>query len=117
MRINGFAAAALAAFAFALAGAARAEKPTRFWNLTANTVTELRLAPAGTGKFGENLTLADKDKEVDHDERLNIAGVGTGTYDAKLGYEDGRVCVAKNVAIEAGQVFSIEDKDLVDCNK
>ncbi|WP_244406112.1 hypothetical protein [Methylocella silvestris] len=54
MRIKGFAAAALAAFALAAGGPARAEKPTRFWNLTSKTVSDLRLAPAGTGKFGEN---------------------------------------------------------------
>lgn len=117
MRIKGFAAAALAAFALAAGGPARAEKPTRFWNLTSKTVSDLRLAPAGTGKFGENQCLNDKDKEVDHDERLNVVGVATGAYDAKLGYEDGRVCLAKNIAIEAGQIFSIEDKDLVDCKK
>ncbi len=94
-----------------------AEKPTRFWNLTATTVTDLRLAPAGTQNFGDNLVLADPDKEVDHDERLKISGVASGPYDARVGYANGRVCVAKNIAIEAGGVFSIEDKDLTGCTK
>ena len=94
-----------------------AGKPTRFWNLTSSTVTDLRFAPAGTGKFGENQCLNDKDAEVDHDERLKITGVETGQYDAKIGFSGGRVCAAKNLSIKEGEVFSVEDKDLVDCSK
>ena len=94
-----------------------AEKPTRFWNLTAATVTDLRLSPAGKGAFGENLVLSDKDKEIDHDERLAIAGLASGVYDARVGFPDGTVCAVKNISIGAGDVFSIEDKDLVDCAK
>jgi len=94
-----------------------AEKPTRFWNLTSTTVTELRLSPAGAEAFGENLCSIDKDGSVDHDERLNIAGVASGAYDTKITLSDGRVCRARNIVIEAGKVFSIEDKDLVDCAK
>jgi len=99
------------------APACAAEKSTRFWNLTSATVTELRLAPAGTDKFGENQCLNDKDKSVDHDERLKITGVVSGVYDAKIGFPGGRVCQVKGLAIEAGKVFSIEDKDLVDCSQ
>jgi hypothetical protein len=94
-----------------------ADKPTRFWNLTAATVTDLRLSPAGKGAFGENLVLNDKDKEVDHDERLAIPGLASGVYDARIGFPDGTVCAVKNISIGAGDVFSIEDKDLVDCAK
>jgi hypothetical protein len=94
-----------------------AGKPTRFWNLTSSTVIDLRFAPAGTGNFGENQCLNDKDAEVDHDERLKVTGVGTGQYDVKIGFSGGRVCTAKNLSIEAGNVFSVEDKDLVDCSK
>ncbi|MGO8847328.1 MAG: hypothetical protein ACLQFI_18725 [Methylocella sp.] len=94
-----------------------ADKPTRFWNLTSSTVTDLRLALAGTGNFGENQCLNDKDAEVDHDERLRVTGVGTGQYDVEIGFSGGRVCIAKNLSIEAGNVFSVEDKDLVNCSK
>ncbi|WOJ90801.1 hypothetical protein RZS28_05815 [Methylocapsa polymorpha] len=107
----------VAAIFILFAAPARAEKPTRFWNLTSATVTEFRLAPAGTDKFGENQCLNDKDKSVDHDERLKITGVASGAYDVKIGFPDGRVCQVKGLAIEAGKVFSIEDKDLVDCSK
>jgi hypothetical protein len=96
---------------------AAADKPTRFWNLTAATVTDLRLAPAGTKDFGDNLVLKDKDAEVDHDERLAIAGLASGVYDARIGFPNGSVCTVKNITIATGDVFSIEDKDLVDCAK
>jgi hypothetical protein len=100
-----------------LAVPAHAEKPTRFWNLTSATVTELRLAPAGTENFGENQCLNDKDGSVDHDERLKITGIAPGAYDAKIAWANGRIWCVKNVSIETGKVFSIEDKDLAACSK
>lgn len=95
--------------------AAAAEKPTRFWNLTSATVTELRLAPAGSGKFGADQCKNDKDGSVDHDERLQMTGITPGRYDVRIGYKGGKTCIVSNVAIESGKVFSIEDKDLTDC--
>ncbi len=94
-----------------------ADKPTRVWNLTSKTITNLQLASAGTTAFGDNQCLNDKDKEVEHDERLKVTNVETGKYDIKVGYEDGKTCLVKGVAIETGKVFSIEDKDLTDCTK
>jgi len=94
-----------------------ADKPTRVWNLTSKTIVSLQMAPAGSTNFGENQCLNDKDKEVDHDERLKITNVETGKYDVKVGYLDGKTCLAKGVSVEVGKVFSIEDKDLVDCSK
>ncbi|MEA2859478.1 MAG: hypothetical protein QOC72_1517 [Methylobacteriaceae bacterium] len=93
-----------------------AEKPIRFWNLTSATVTELRLAPVGSGKFGADQCKNDKDGSVDHDERLPITGVTPGRYDLKIGYKGGKTCMVANVAIESGKAFSIEDKDLNDCS-
>ena len=95
--------------------ASAAEKPIRFWNLTSATVTELRLAPVGSGAFGPNQCKNDKDGSVDHDERLPITGVPAGRYDIKIGYKGGKSCRVANVSIEGGKVFSIEDKDLTDC--
>lgn len=100
--------------AILLAGPAAA-KDTRFWNLTSSTVKSLELAPAGTSAFGPNQCANDPDGEVDHDERLKVTGVKTGPYDARLKLADGRACMAKGVQIEAGKVFTIEDKDLVGC--
>jgi hypothetical protein len=109
-------ASACAALVFFSAPAC-AEKRTRFWNLTSATVTELRLAPAGTENFGENQCLNDKDGSVDHDERLKIIGVASGAYDARIAWANGRIWCVKNVSIETGKVFSIEDKDLAACSK
>ena len=47
----------------------------RLWNLTTATITGFELSPAGKNDWGPNQTLNDKDKEVDHDERLRITGV------------------------------------------
>jgi hypothetical protein len=95
---------------------AAAARDTQFWNLTSSAVKSLELAPAGTGTFGANQCLNDPDGAVDHDERLKVKGVATGAYDARLVLGDGRKCVAKNVQIETGKPFAIEDKDL-DCTK
>jgi hypothetical protein len=93
-----------------------AEKPIRFWNLTSATVTELRLAPAGSGNFGPDQCKNDKDGSVDHDERLPITGVGPGRYDIRIGYKGGKTCRVPDVSVESGKAFSIEDKDLGDCS-
>ena len=100
----------------ASAVALAAEKPIRFWNLTSAPVTELRLAPAGSQKFGPDQCRNDKDGSVDHDERLPVTGVMPGRYDIKVGYKGGKTCKVANVSIESGKVFSIEDKDLKDCS-
>jgi hypothetical protein len=106
--------------AFVLAGSAELKaqgKGIRFWNLTTATVSSFQLSPATKDTWGPNLTLNDKDKEVDHDERLRITGVDPGRYDAKIGYPNGRVCFARGIEIKADAVFTIEDKDLKDCNR
>ena len=104
----------------ALAGEAAAQskgKGIRLWNLTTETITGFQLSPAGKNTFGPNQTLNDKDKEVDHDERLRITGVEPGRYDAKVSYPDKRQCVVRGIEIKADAVFSIADKDLKDCKK
>jgi hypothetical protein len=90
-------------------------RSTRFWNLTRYTISEFYLAPAGSTSFGPNQCTNDKDGTVDHDERLRITGVEAGTYDAKLTDVKGRTCVVRNIKIEPGQIFSIEEADLTSC--
>lgn len=90
-------------------------KPTRFWNLTRNTISEFYLAPAGTVNWGPNQCKNDKDGAVDSDERLRITGVSSGLYDAKLVDVTGRACIVRNVKVAAGGIFSIEEKDLTSC--
>ncbi len=107
----------LAAFALCIAAtAAQAEgRPTRFWNLTRHVISEFYLAPAGTTNWGPNQCKNDKDGTVDPDERLRIVGIETGSYDAKLKDASGRTCVVRNVAVKAGEIFSIEEKELTSC--
>jgi hypothetical protein len=107
-----------AALSLASAGQLAAQgKGIRFWNLTTATVLGLQLSPAGKDSWGPNQALNDKDKEVDHDERLRITGVEPGRYDAKVSYRDKRQCMVRNIEIKADSVFSIADKDLTDCRK
>jgi hypothetical protein len=107
----------LAALVIAVTGAVSAERPTRFWNLTHNTISEFQLAPAGTAKWGENQCKNDKDGTVDFDERLRITGIESGRYDARIKDVSGRVCFVRNINIRAGEVFSVEERDLVDCGR
>ncbi len=102
----------------AVAGELSAQgKGTRLWNLTSSTISGFQLSPAGKDNWGPNQTLNDKDKEVDHDERLRITGIEPGRYDAKVTYPNSRQCFVRDIEIRADAVFSIADKDLKDCNK
>jgi hypothetical protein len=109
----------LAAFALAmsLSCAPAQDRPARFWNLTRHTIAEFYLAPAGTTNWGDNQCKNDKDGTVDSDERLRITGVGNGVYDAKLKDVSGRTCLVRNITVEAGEIFSIEEKDLTSCDR
>jgi hypothetical protein len=109
---------AIGLLAIALPGELLAQgKGIRLWNLTAQTISGFELSPAGKNAWGPNQTLNDKDKEVDHDERLRITGVEPGRYDARVSYRDNRQCFVRDIEIKADAVFSISDKDLKDCNK
>lgn len=110
----------LALAALLLAGSAELVaqgKGIQFWNLTTATVVSFQLSPIGKDAWGTNQTLNDRDKEVDHDERLRITGIEPGHYDARIGYRNDRTCFARNIEIKADAVFSIADKDLKDCDK
>jgi hypothetical protein len=106
-----------AAFILALTPMTASAKDTRFWNLTANTITSLQLSPAGKNEWGRNQTDNDNDRTVDHDERLKITDIATGIYDVKFTDKSGRTCVVPNVEVKASAIFSIEEKALKDCKK
>jgi hypothetical protein len=106
-----------AAFIVALIPMSASAKDTRFWNLTANTITSLQLSPAGKNEWGRNQTDNDNDRTVDHDERLKITDVATGVYDVKFTDKSGRTCVVPNVEVKANAIFSIEEKALKGCSK
>lgn len=92
-----------------------AERPTRFWNLTRHTITEFYLASAGTTNWGPNQCKNDRDGTVDADERLRITDTPPGLYDAKLVDVSKRTCVVRNLKIEVGEIFSIEERELTSC--
>jgi hypothetical protein len=101
----------------AISSAALAQgRPTRFWNLTGETISEFYLAPTGTTDWGPNQCKNDKDGTVDPDERLRITDIRAGTYDAKFKDVKGRVCLARNIKVGLGDIFSIEQKDISSCD-
>ena len=91
-------------------------KPTRFWNLTQNTIVSLQLSPAGQNAFGHDQCENDRDHEVDHDERLRITDVVPGRYDVRFRDKTGRACIVKDIEVKDGGIFSIEERDLSDCH-
>jgi hypothetical protein len=92
-------------------------KGIRFWNLTLYTVTSLQLSPAGTQDWGQNQCKNDRDGTVDHDERLRITDTKPGRYDVKLADKTGRTCIVRDVEVKEGSIFTIEEKQLTDCQK
>jgi V8-like Glu-specific endopeptidase len=110
-------AAALIVFTLAIVPVAASAKDTRFWNLTANTITSLQLSPAGKNDWGQNQADNDRDRTVDHDERLKITNTAPGVYDVKFVDKTGRTCMVPNIEVKAGAVFTIEEKDLKGCAK
>jgi hypothetical protein len=91
-------------------------RPTRFWNLTKHTVKEFYLSKPGLNQWGANQCKNDKDGAVDVDERLRITDAPPGQYDVRLIDVTGRVCLARDVTLAAGEVFSLEEKDLSGCS-
>jgi hypothetical protein len=110
-------ATALIIFIAALLPISALAKDTRFWNLTAHTITSVQLSPAGKNEWGRNQTENDRDGTVDHDERLKITDTPAGLYDVKFADKSGRTCMVPNVEVKEGSVFSIDEKNLKNCAK
>ena len=108
---------ALIVFISVLLPISASAKDTRFWNLTANTITSVQLSPAGKNDWGRNQADNDRDHTVDHDERLKITDTPSGLYDVKFVDKSGRTCVVPNIEIKEGAVFSIDEKNLKNCAK
>ena len=90
------------------------EMRVRLWNLTAQTLTSVFLAPAGSESYGPDQCRNERG-HVAPDERLRITGLSPGRYDAKLQDQTGRVCVVRGIAIRAGTIFRIAERDLTAC--
>jgi len=96
---------------------AQDRRGTRLWNLTLYTLTNVQLSPPGQNAWGKNQCENDPDGTVDHDERLRITGIAAGRYDVKLADKIGRVCIVRNVEVQDTKVFTIEEKQLTECQK
>jgi len=77
-------------------------------------ITNVFLAPAGTESYGPD-QCRNEQGHVAPDERLRITGLGPGRYDAKLQDQTGRVCAVRGIAIRAGTIFRVAERDLTDC--
>jgi hypothetical protein len=100
-------------------GGFRALAADRFflYNLTASTTfTGVYLAPAGSGHWGDNQALNDKDKEVDSSERLQIKDIERGRFDVKVVDKAGRTCIKRDIDLGKDTTFDIRDSDLKDCH-
>ena len=98
---------------------AQPAKILRFWNLTAETITELYLAPAGTQTWSPNLCLSDPDHTVEADERLNLAGIKPGVFDVRFVDATKRMCLLKGVKLKAAgaYAFSLSESEMKACLK
>jgi len=94
---------------------AQDRKGIRFWNLTLHTIKNLRMSPAGENTWGRDQCQNDRDGAVEHDERLRITGIAPGHYDVNVVDETGRNCIVRNIDVQAGAIFSIEERQLTDC--
>jgi hypothetical protein len=92
-------------------------KGIRFWNLTLHTITSLRMSPPGENKWGPDQCRNDRDGTVDHDERLRITGIAPGRYDVQLADATGRICIVSTVEVQAGAIFTIEERQLTNCRR
>ena len=95
----------------------RAEDGPRFLNRTGQTIVKLQLAAVGSKAWGPDQCKNDDEGEVDHNERMTLAGVKSGRYDIKLADNSGRSCVAKNIELKEGVQFVVRDTDLTECGK
>ena len=104
--------AAVLAASLSSAGLAAPATPMKVWNLTASDIGNFRLARAGSSRFGRNLALDDKDKAIDVDERLALRGVAPGIYQARVKFRNGRKRRVSGLKLEAGEIASVEEKQL-----
>lgn len=102
--------------AFAIVVSASAADRFFAYNLTDTTsFTGVFLAPAGTGRWGANQALNDKDKAIDPSERLPIKDITRGIFDVKLVDRNGHTCIVHGVDLRSDTTFEIRDRDLTDC--
>lgn len=99
------------------AGVLAADRFSGFNNTTSTVFTGVYLAPAGTGKWGPNEALNDKDKVWDAGERLAVRNISRGKFDLKVVDRSGRACIKHGLDLTEDLTFEIRDEDLAICKK
>jgi hypothetical protein len=100
-----------------MSGAAAADRFFGYNQTTATDFTGVFLAPAGTGKWGANEALNDKDKRWDAGERLAIKNASRGRFDLKVVDQAGHACVKHGLDLTKDTTFDIRDEDLAACGR
>ena len=95
-----------------IASAAAADRFTAYNETTTTDFTGVFLAPEGTGKWGSNEALNDKDKSWDAGERLTILSANRGRFDLKVVDKAGHVCVKPGLDLTNDTTFDVRDEDL-----
>ncbi len=88
------------------------DKPLKFWNVTAATITELYLEPVGTSHWSANLCLSDPDHTVEADERISMNGIVGGQYNVRVVDEEKRSCVFHNMTVNAGGPYALSISEI-----
>lgn len=90
----------------------------RFWNMTAETINELYLAPTETTRWSTNLCLGDPDHVVDPDERLALPGIAPGSYDVRVVDAKHRSCTFHDIRLSgAGRyAFLLSENQMAACH-
>ncbi|MDR3529523.1 MAG: hypothetical protein P4L90_03040 [Rhodopila sp.] len=98
-------------------GAVAADRFFAYNETTATDFTGVFLAPEGTGQWGPNEALNDKDKRWDAGERLAIKSVSRGRFDLKVVDQAGHACVKHGLDLTKDTTFDIRDDDLATCRR
>ncbi len=92
----------------------------RFFGYNATTATDFSgvfLAPEGSGKWGPNEALNDKDKRWDAGERLPIRNASRARYDLRLVDQKGHACIKRGIDLLHDTTFDVRDEDLASCGQ
>jgi len=98
-------------------GAAAADRFFGFNDTTATEFTGVFVAPEGTGQWGPNEALNDKDKSWGSGERLPIKAASRTRYDLKIVDRAGHTCVKHGLDLTKDTTFDIRDEDLAICKQ
>jgi hypothetical protein len=113
MFLRSIALAAVGAACFATAAVAGNFVVT---NTTSKNVHHLYLSDSSDDHWGQDQLGSGHDDVIPADTgKFTLQNIPDGTYDVKIGMEDGTECVAKGVEFEGDMVLKIDDDLLASC--